>query len=85
MGVSSACVVGNSLRLRGFAKGGRPMPVRSPRRRYATIAAAAIVPAVLLASLVLVDPETFGTASRSTASATTAGFVGSAQIARRAP
>jgi cation-transporting ATPase V len=63
MGVSSACVVGNSLRLRGFAKGGRAMPVRSPRQRLATIAAAAIVPAVLLGALVLVDPETFGTSS----------------------
>jgi cation-transporting ATPase V len=85
MGVSSACVVGNSLRLRGFAKGGRSMPVRSPRQRYATIAVAAIVPAILLGALVFADPETFGTASRSTAPATTAGFVGAAQIARRAP
>jgi cation-transporting ATPase V/Cu+-exporting ATPase len=68
MGVSSACVVANSLRLRGFAKGGRPAPVRSPRQRYATIAAATIVPAVLLGMLVLLAPETFGTSSGSTAS-----------------
>jgi cation-transporting ATPase V/Cu+-exporting ATPase len=61
MGVSSACVVGNSLRLRGFAKGGRALPARSRRQRYSTIAAAALVPAVLLGALVLADPETFGT------------------------
>jgi cation-transporting ATPase V len=65
MGVSSACVVANSLRLRGFAKGGRPAPVRSRRQRYATIAAAAIVPAVLLGALVLTAPESFGTSSAS--------------------
>ncbi|HEY5196570.1 MAG TPA: heavy metal translocating P-type ATPase [Solirubrobacteraceae bacterium] len=69
MGVSSACVVGNSLRLRGFAKRGRGVPVRSRRRRYATIAAAAIVPAVLLGALVFADPETFGTSSGSTPAA----------------
>ena len=68
MGVSSACVVANSLRLRGFTKGGRPAPVRSRRRRYATIAAAAIVPAVLLGMLVLAAPETFGTSAPSAAS-----------------
>jgi copper-transporting P-type ATPase V len=64
MGVSSACVVGNSLRLRRFAKGGRALPARSPRQRYSTIAAAALVPAVLLAALVFADPETFGTGTR---------------------
>jgi copper-transporting P-type ATPase V len=69
MGVSSACVVANSLRLRGFARGGRPTPVRSRRQRYATIAAAVIVPAVLLAMLVLADPETFGTSGGPTAAA----------------
>jgi cation-transporting ATPase V/Cu+-exporting ATPase len=78
MGVSSACVVGNSLRLRAFARGGRPTPARSRRRRYATIAAAAIVPAVLLGALVFADPETFGTASSSQArpAATTAAAAG---------
>jgi cation-transporting ATPase V/Cu+-exporting ATPase len=63
MGVSSACVVGNSLRLRGFAKGGRAAPVPSRRRRRATVAAAVIVPAVLLAGLVLADPETFSSST----------------------
>ena len=60
MGVSSASVVGNSLRLRGFAKGGRAMPVRSRRRRHATIVAATVIPAVVLGFLVLAAPEQFG-------------------------
>ena len=60
MGVSSASVVGNSLRLRGFAKGGRAMPVRSRRRRHATIVAATVIPAVILGFLVLAAPEQFG-------------------------
>jgi cation-transporting ATPase V/Cu+-exporting ATPase len=71
MGVSSACVVANSLRLRSFAKGGRPSPARSHHRRHAAIAAAAAVPAVLLAAVVLAAPETFeasgGTSSRGAA------------------
>jgi copper-transporting P-type ATPase V len=60
MGVSSASVVANSLRLRSFARGGRPAPVRSRRQRYAMIAATAVVPALALGALVLAAPETFG-------------------------
>jgi cation-transporting ATPase V/Cu+-exporting ATPase len=60
MGVSSACVVGNSLRLRSFAADGRAAPVHSRRRRYTTIVATAVIPAVLLGALVVAAPETFG-------------------------
>ena len=60
MGLSSITVVLNSLRLRRFGSAGRPTPVRSRRRRLASIAVAAVVPAVLLGGLVLVDPNSFG-------------------------
>jgi cation-transporting ATPase V len=59
MGLSSITVVTNSLRLRGFGAAGRPTPVRSLRRRNASIAVAALIPAVLLGSLVLADPNSF--------------------------
>jgi len=59
MGVSSVCVVANSLRLRRFGAPGRPTPVRSTRERIAGVAGAALAPAVLLGSLVLADPTTF--------------------------
>jgi copper-transporting P-type ATPase V len=59
MGLSSVCVVANSLRLRGFGRPGRPTPVRSRRRQIAGIAAAATAPALILGGLVLADPNTF--------------------------
>jgi cation-transporting ATPase V len=59
MGVSSVCVVANSLRLRRFGAPGRPTPVRSRREQIASIAVAAIAPALLLGGLVLADPNTF--------------------------
>ena len=59
MGVSSITVVSNSLRLRRFGRPGRPTPVRSRRERLATVATAAVIPAVLLGSLVLADPKSF--------------------------
>jgi cation-transporting ATPase V len=59
MGLSSITVVTNSLRLRRFGAAGRPTPVRGPRRRNASIAVAALIPAVLLGSLVLADPNSF--------------------------
>lgn len=66
MGLSSITVVLNSLRLRRFGSAGRPTPVRNPRQRYASIATAAAIPAMLLGTLVLADPNSFavpGTAS----------------------
>ncbi len=59
MGLSSITVVLNSLRLRRFGSVGRPTPVRSRRQRYASIATAAAIPAVLLGTLVLADPNSF--------------------------
>ncbi|HEX3874027.1 MAG TPA: heavy metal translocating P-type ATPase [Solirubrobacteraceae bacterium] len=59
MGLSSVCVVANSLRLRAFGRPGRPTPVHTRRRRLAGIAAAAAAPAVILGGLVLADPNTF--------------------------
>jgi heavy metal translocating P-type ATPase len=59
MGVSSVCVVANSLRLRRFGAPGHPTPVRSRREQFAGVALAAVVPAVLLGALVLGDPNTF--------------------------
>jgi copper-transporting P-type ATPase V len=59
MGLSSITVVLNSLRLRRFGSTGRPTPVRSLRQRYASIATAAAIPAVLLGTLVLADPNSF--------------------------
>jgi copper-transporting P-type ATPase V len=59
MGLSSITVVTNSLRLRRFGAPGRPTPVRSLRQRNASIAVAALIPAVLLGSLVLADPNSF--------------------------
>ncbi len=70
MGVSSITVVANSLRLRRFGAPGRPTPVRSARRRLTSIAVAAAIPAALLGSLVLADPDSF--AVPSTASLTLA-------------
>ncbi len=59
MGVSSVCVVANSLRLRRFGAPGRPTPVRSRADRVANIAVAALAPAILLGGLVIADPNTF--------------------------
>ncbi len=59
MGLSSITVVLNSLRLRRFGHAGRPTPVRSRRARFASIATAATIPAVLLGGLVLADPNSF--------------------------
>jgi copper-transporting P-type ATPase V len=63
MGLSSITVVLNSLRLRRFGSAGRPTPVRSRRQRYTSIAIAAVIPAVLLGSLVLADPDSFAVPS----------------------
>jgi cation-transporting ATPase V len=63
MGVSSITVVANSLRLRRFGRPGRATPVRSSPRRWASIAASAAVPAVLLGALVLAVPDTFAVAN----------------------
>jgi cation-transporting ATPase V len=59
MGLSSITVVSNSLRLRRFGQPGRATPVRSPRRRLASVAVAAAVPVALLGGLVLGDPNSF--------------------------
>jgi cation-transporting ATPase V len=59
MGLSSITVVLNSLRLRRFGGAGRQTPVRSRRQRYASIATAAAIPAMLLGTLVLADPASF--------------------------
>ncbi len=59
MGVSSITVVTYSLRLRRFGRPGRPTPVRSRRQRLASIATAAVIPAMLLGGLVLADPDSF--------------------------
>ena len=59
MGFSSVTVVANSLRLRHFAQPGHPTPVRSPRQQRTMIAGAALLPAALLATLVLAAPNTF--------------------------
>jgi copper-transporting P-type ATPase V len=59
MGLSSITVVSNSLRLRRFGRPGHPTPVRSRRRRLASIATASAVPALLLGGLVLVVPNSF--------------------------
>jgi hypothetical protein len=74
MGLSSITVVLNSLRLRRFGSAGRPTPVRSRRQRYASIATATAIPAVLLGTLVLADPNSF--AVPSTASETLAESAG---------
>jgi hypothetical protein len=59
MGLSSITVVSNSLRLRRFGRPGYPTPVRSRRRRLASIATASAIPALLLGGLVLVAPNSF--------------------------
>ncbi len=59
MGLSSITVVLNSLRLRRFGSAGKPTPVRGRRARFASIATAATIPAVLLSGLVLADPNSF--------------------------
>jgi len=71
MGLSSVCVIANSLRLRSFGRPRRTAPVRSRNvgagsyrpagrsRRLAGIAAAALAPAVILGGLVLARPNTF--------------------------
>ncbi len=59
MGVSSLTVVTNSLRLRRFGRPGRATPVRGRTQRLASIATAALIPAVLLGGLVLADPNSF--------------------------
>jgi cation-transporting ATPase V len=63
MGLSSITVVLNSLRLRRFGGAGRATPVRSRRQRFASIATAAAIPAVLLGTLVLADPNSFAVPS----------------------
>ena len=63
MGVSSITVVTNSLRLRRFGAPGRPTPVRSARRRLASIVVAATIPLLLLGGLVLADPNSFAVPS----------------------
>jgi cation-transporting ATPase V len=63
MGLSSITVVLNSLRLRGFGAAGRPTPVYSRGRRYASIAVAATIPALLLGGLVHADPNSFAVPS----------------------
>jgi hypothetical protein len=63
MGVSSITVVANSLRLRRFGGPGRPTPVRTVRRRIASIAAVTAVPMALLGTLVLAVPDTFAVPS----------------------
>ncbi len=71
MGLSSVCVIANSLRLRRFGRPGRKAPadranVGDGRRRpagrgrhVAGVAAAALAPAVILGGLVLARPQTF--------------------------
>jgi heavy metal translocating P-type ATPase len=59
MGLSSITVVLNSLRLRRFGSAGRQTPVRSRSQRYASIATVAAIPAALLGTLVLADPNSF--------------------------
>ncbi len=63
MGLSSITVVLNSLRLRRFGSAGKPTPVRGRRQRFASIATAAAIPAVLLGGLVLADPNSFAVPS----------------------
>jgi hypothetical protein len=60
MGVSSIAVVLNSVRLRHFDAPDRPAPDHGRVRRRATLAAAGLLPAVLLGALVLGVPNTFG-------------------------
>jgi cation-transporting ATPase V len=62
MGISSITVVTNSLRLRRFGRPGHPTPVRSRAQRLASIATAAVIPALLLGGLVLADPNSFAVA-----------------------
>ncbi|HSZ14275.1 MAG TPA: heavy metal translocating P-type ATPase [Solirubrobacteraceae bacterium] len=72
MGLSSVCVVANSLRLRSFGKPGRPTPVRSRRQRLTSLAVATVLPAAILGGMVLADPSTFaapGEAERTVAEA----------------
>jgi heavy metal translocating P-type ATPase len=71
MGLSSITVVGNSLRLRRFAAAGGPSGSHGRRARFASVAAAALIPVVLVGGLVLAAPNTF--AVPSTASHTFAG------------
>ena len=59
MGVSSVTVVLNSLRLRSFGLPGKSTPVRSRRRRLASLAVATVAPAAILGALVIADPNTF--------------------------
>jgi cation-transporting ATPase V len=63
MGLSSITVVLNSLRLRRFGAAGRTTPVRGRGQRYASIALAAMIPALLLGGLVLADPNSFAVPS----------------------
>jgi len=68
LGLSSIVVVGNSLRLRRFGRNGRGrLPVGSRGRRLASVALAAVLPAVLLGTLVLAAPDTFGVPRRAAA------------------
>jgi cation-transporting ATPase V len=69
MGLSSITVVLNSLRLRRFGGAGRSTPVRGRRRRRASIAIAAVMPAALLGTLMLADPATFAVSSAAVLSA----------------
>ena len=57
MGFSSITVVANSLRLRRFGRPGARRRCAAARQRLASIAVAAMIPALLLGGLVLADPE----------------------------
>ena len=59
MGMSSLTVVANSLRLRRFGRGDRPVAPRSRRGRLVSIAIAAVLPAAILGGLMLAVPNTF--------------------------
>ena len=59
MGLSSICVVTNSLRLLRFGRPGHPTPVRSRRQQLATIAGGALLPVALIGGLVIAVPDTF--------------------------
>ncbi|HLI57714.1 MAG TPA: HAD-IC family P-type ATPase, partial [Actinomycetota bacterium] len=59
MGISSTCVVLNSLRLKRFGRSARSLKLRSRWGRTATIAAAWLAPAFLLGSLVATTPSAF--------------------------
>jgi len=59
MGLSSICVVGNSLRLSRFGRRSRPTRAPTRTRWLTSIAAAWLAPAVLLGALVAATPGSF--------------------------